>query len=307
MISLKDCCIQCRPLLQRHAVFCPVSFALLLRTNKMKDWKRFKLKNRKYQGVLNVNSKTIQALALLWSTLPQPLPIICLTPWVLNSELMVSCDMICQMDPGHWNRNHTRRMREMMWALFIRRWIDLSALTSLYHHFNSGLTCLPSLMLQYSVVLGCFLHCKFFLYFPWQLLFSSPPPRSFLDFPWWLPASHVVLLNLEFWRTETRCNKLSFLVAHFLFRLLQGALPHICSLSLLPCFPVRLSKGDTVSDWEEQIPCWRVWKGHSFGPSSESCDYRGSYSQPQLEHVHCVILRKLSYTKCAKCVYFQEL
>lgn len=182
MISLKGCCIQCRPLLQHHAVFCPVNLALLLTTNKMEDWKRFRLKNGKYQRALNENGKIIQAWASLWSTLPWPLPIICLTPRVLSSELMISCGMICQIDPGHWNWNETRRMREMMWALFIRRWIDLSALTSLYHHFHSGLTCLPSLTLQYSVVLGCFLHCNFFLYFPWQCLISS--------------CSHFLLLGL---------------------------------------------------------------------------------------------------------------
>lgn len=100
MISLKGCCIQCRPLLQRHAVFCPVNLALLLTTNKMEDWKRFRLKNGKYQRALNENGKIIQAWASLWSTLP--LPIICLTPRVLSSELMVSCGMICQIDPGQF-------------------------------------------------------------------------------------------------------------------------------------------------------------------------------------------------------------
>lgn len=53
-------------------------------------------------------------------------------------------------------------------------WIVLSALTSLYGHFCSGLTCVPSFMLQCPVVLCCFLPCSKLFLLPKSHLFLLP-------------------------------------------------------------------------------------------------------------------------------------
>lgn len=81
-------------------------------------------------------------------------------------------------------------------------------------------------------------------------------------------------------------------------------------MSPLPSFPVRHQEGRRclwTRGTKRKIPCWQAWRGPSFGPSSKSCDYRESYSRPRLEHVHCVVRRKLSCRECANCIYFQEL
>lgn len=69
---------------------------------------------------------------------------------------------------------------------------------------------------------------------PNQLPFSFSSPWSSLDFPWWLPASHTFLLDLEFWRTELRCSKL-FLLPFLLLKpqlsLLHDSYPRLQSQS----------------------------------------------------------------------------
>lgn len=113
-------------------------------------------------------------------------------------------------------------MGEEEWALFTRR-LRCS-------ECPSGLTCLTSFMLQCHVVLSWFLPLSLFTLFSLslsnQFLFSFLPPKSSLDFPWWLPAIWF-LVNLEFWGTEMRGSK--FFLLQFLLRKSQHSL---CCLTL---------------------------------------------------------------------------